>query len=566
MDSAVTPLLGQIQQAAQVYLKQQTVQPIDFEGYPNYLINGNRLDFEKQYFERRRQLAVLALAYQQQPQAEVKIMLERVIWEICNEFSWALPAHLPITGQTFGTASSQWIDLFAAETSEALAEIQSLLGSRLSPQINQRIDQEINRRIFEPFMARDWSWQHKANNWSAVIAGCLGLTTIFKLTKSDPKLPIILQRLDIAFETYLSSFGDDGACVEGVSYWAYGFGYYLYFAEKAAQVLGERHYLDNPKVKKIAAFPFLTMISATEYLPFSDYALSGLPSGLLCYCHEIFGVEVPEVTKVSDLDFDNCYRFAQLYRNLIWTKQIDQTKPKTTDFTHYFADVQWLNERDQSADFVFATKGGSNLESHNHLDLGHFIFGNQAQLFLTDLGAGEYTKDYFNDAKRYQYFVTSAASHSIPIINQVAQTAQPTAVTGDYQAALNQITYNLTTAYGSAAKLASFKRQFKIDTQSQWVQITDDFEFTETNNQVTECFITQIEPQCANGQVRLTNKFGTCLLNLDDFEVLQIIPVQYIDHYGKSAKAYRIQVDYQCSQQQQIVIELHLLNQKNEEV
>ena len=55
---------------------------------------------------------------------------------------------------------------------------------------------------------------------------------------------------------------------------------------------------------------------------------------------------------------------------------------------------------------------GSNQESHNHLDVGHFVLGTTEELFLTDLGAGEYTKEYFDENTRYHYFPAAAISHS----------------------------------------------------------------------------------------------------------------------------------------------------------
>ncbi|MCH4058014.1 MAG: heparinase II/III-family protein [Lactobacillaceae bacterium] len=560
MDKAVLPLVQQIHQASQEYIRDQVVQPLDFEGYPNYLENGNRLVFENQYFARRRQLAVLGLDYLLSPDEATKQMLERTIWEVCNEYTWALPAHLPVTGTTFGNASPRWLDLFAAETGETLAEIQSLVGESLSPMINQRIDLELNQRILAPLLDRDWSWQHKANNWSAVIAGAIGLTVMFKLPKDSPQLTAILSRLDIAFATYLGSFGDDGACVEGVSYWAYGFGYYLYFAEQAATVLGQQKYLDNPKVKQIAAFPYLTMINQTDYLPFSDYALSGLPSGLLCYCHQRFAVAVPAVKIVSDLDFDTCYRFAQLYRNLIWTKQIEQTQQNKAVLRYYFSDVQWLINRDQQADFVFAAKGGSNQESHNHLDLGHFILGTEWQLFLTDLGAGEYTKDYFNDDKRYQYFVTSAASHSIPIINGQPQPAMATKIQANYRDAESQLTYDLISAYPAAAKLTLFNRRFEFAASKRLVILEDQFAFQAADNEIVENFVTTIKPQINGNQVWLTNAKESCQLTITGAQQLQVLPVDFLNHDGQLARAYQIQARYKAQKNSEIKIIMQLLN------
>ncbi len=113
----------------------------------------------------------------------------------------------------------------------------------------------------------------------------------------------MIKRLDTAMQSYLNSFGEDGACVEGVGYWAYGFGYFLYYAQLLAEVLQEDTYLKQPKTRKIAAFPYYTMISPGHYVPFSDYSAIELPSGLVSYCYEHLGVAVPQLSGGQSVRF-----------------------------------------------------------------------------------------------------------------------------------------------------------------------------------------------------------------------------------------------------------------------
>lgn len=53
-----------------------------------------------------------------------------------------------------------------------------------------------------------------------------------------------------------------------------------------------------------------------------------------------------------------------------------------------------------------AFKGGNNDEPHNHNDIGSFLLTVEGEVFLTDLGCGEYTKEYFQPDTRYDICVT----------------------------------------------------------------------------------------------------------------------------------------------------------------
>lgn len=166
--------LQSIQKEAKAYVATATITPLPFDGYVSYLETGNRLVFETAYFARRRQLAILALAYMTTHEQETKKLLEQVIWEICNEYTWALPAHLPVEKNPFKQSSVWWIDLFTAETAQTLAEIMELMGAEFTLLTQNRIREEIDQRLFQPFEENHWNGKRKRTIGAASLVDALG--------------------------------------------------------------------------------------------------------------------------------------------------------------------------------------------------------------------------------------------------------------------------------------------------------------------------------------------------------------------------------------------------------
>ena len=106
------------------------------------------------------------------------------IWLICEESTWVLPAHN--NHQALPNINDEIIDLFQAETGALLAWSDYLLKSVLdqeSPLISQRIQDELQRRIIEPYLKNDYNWSRLANNWNTWInSNCL---TVFLLTEMN---------------------------------------------------------------------------------------------------------------------------------------------------------------------------------------------------------------------------------------------------------------------------------------------------------------------------------------------------------------------------------------------
>ena len=179
---------------------------LNYSAYRRFVFDGDRDTYEKPYFKRRRAMnlaAVLALIYPEREEYLVRLM--DLIYAVCDEYTWCLPAH-----QTeLGVNNNRHIDLFAAETGFCLSEIYTLLGDRLEPLIADRIRVEIDRRIVRSFLETRFFWEKVGSNWAAVCTGSVSCT--FMLMRPD-LCPSLEERFSAAMNYFLGGFGPDGVC------------------------------------------------------------------------------------------------------------------------------------------------------------------------------------------------------------------------------------------------------------------------------------------------------------------------------------------------------------------
>ena len=159
---------------------QEEIPLLSYSAYRRFVYDGDRDTYENPYFKRRRMmniLAVLALIYPEREEYLVKLM--DVIYAICDEYTWCLPAHQTELGKN----NNRHIDLFAAETGMCLSEIYTLLSDRLEPLIADRIRVEVDRRIIDSFLDTRFFWEKIGSNWAAVCMGSVSCT--FMLMRPD---------------------------------------------------------------------------------------------------------------------------------------------------------------------------------------------------------------------------------------------------------------------------------------------------------------------------------------------------------------------------------------------
>lgn len=485
-------LLKPIRAAAKTYLD-TPVESLPYTQYVSYYKTGNRTAYEAIYTEHRRRLNVFTAMVLSAEEEKWLLGLEDILWAICDEFTWALPAHVRGREQADMDEHMLTVDLFAAETAFALSEVYALLGERLAPLVRERVYREIKRRIIDPYMEQNLSWPK--NNWSAVCAGSVGSAML--LLGLEDTFERAKERLLHSMQDFLESYHDDGCCMEGVLYWGYGFGYFCFFAALVREYShGTVDLFKDEKVRRIASFRQKAFLHDDLIVPFAD-----APHNLNCHiglnhflAREYTEVTAPDERYEAILDDDTRYRFADFLRDFYWYDETQKPQQEKAE-TACWEEAQWYIRKEKG--FAFACKGGDNDEPHNHNDIGGFVLLDGRAFIIDDLGWSEYLYGYFTD-RRYEFLCTSSRGHSVPIVNGTYQ--QPGK---QYAAKLlehdeKSCTLELSGAY-DVGGLSALKRSFTVEKDG--VTLTDTV--SGENIQITERFVTRIEPTIEGNAVRI---------------------------------------------------------------
>ncbi len=451
---------------------------------------GDRNTYQKDFFRRQHRLftcAVYSLIY---PENEkVFELLQDTIFDICDMYAWALPAHMG----DLNTINQMELDLDACTMGMALALIKRLLGDRLHPLIIKRIDTEIDRRIVEPFLSQRWHWEFRENNWTTVCAGSVGCTLM--LNRPDV-FELVKDRLNHDMQTYIDAYGDDGVCTEGAGYWGYGFGYYVAYADMLRSFSnGQIDLLAGDKIKSIATFYQKMILDENVVVTYGDCGLGGKmtkDAGLVYKFKSIFG-DIYEFPPKSTIVY-GVHHFPFFLDTFICYNESYSGSDLSRNCEYFMANQGWYVKR--TPHYSFSCRGGSNGESHNHNDVGSFIFAHGDNQVLCDIGGRPYTRQYFENEYRYTYLETSSRGHNVPIINGKYQ--------GNFRGA------KAYTSFENGTVSIDFSEVYNLDELKSLVRhckcfdkrvrITDDYELDGT---FTERLISYIEPTIDAGKIEL---------------------------------------------------------------
>lgn len=541
-------------------LRGQRMPELTEELFSEFERNGSRLGYEAAYFGRRKFLSVFGLVCVMGHRAEDIGKLEEILREVCQEECWALPAHVDRKGNPGWRLT---VDLFASETAQTLAQLVTLLEGELSQPVAELVKREAEARVLAPFMASEApysGWERGSNNWNAVCCGNIGSTGLY-LLREGAERRALAERIAHALSYYLGGFGDDGACEEGLGYWAYGFTYFTLFARQLKDAYPDMDILAGKKAEAIACFQQKCYFQGGRTVSFSDgNCFEPYPMGLTCsLAYDFDSVRFPEPEFARRLGQDACWRWAGVYWDWYWTGKFleaaqgaeeaelkdggepvrkcigealrkdgseptqkcigeasrkDGSEPSWKDRQilarasgdcgdAVFADVQWAVFRGARGSAA-AVKGGHNGESHNHNDVGSFFYLADGEAFLDDLGCGEYTKDYFSD-KRYTVFCNRGESHNIPLIDGCDQCAGREYRAGSFsvpEKGTAQIRFE--EAYGKPC-LKRLERRIHLDEETGELSVTD-VAVADRAVEFKENLVTRLPAEVRDGQIVIRGK------------------------------------------------------------
>ena len=577
-----------------------------------YEQTGNRLKYEEVYFTRRKMLAVFGLKalLEKQEQgrvsAAVQEKLEEIMNSVCDEECWALPAHVDRRENNWQVT----VDLFAAETAQTLSELADRLMEEMPQQLHSRIVKNIEWRIFRPFFTSAVpyrGWENSEHNWNAVCAGSIGSACLHLMRNQKERLEQCLERICASLPHYISGFAQDGTCMEGLGYFTYGMTYFVNFARQLYEYSnGEKDLLrgewagfhagEEDKRAAMAAFQSKCYFADGRTVSFSDgNSRDKFRVGLSCALAECFpGAKLPNLSRAAGLMEDNCFRFAALKMDLFETQkylehrsggEVEESdhaggvyegtenaraKDVSAGADHagtavdgevqdnpvgacleILPDAQWCIGSSQSG-AGFACKGGRNNEPHNHNDVGHFLYEAQGEMLFTDLGAGEYTRDYFSE-KRYEILCNNSFGHSVPIIDGKGQCAGREHGCRDFQAHVLPgkdgeretaiVSMDLADAY-ELGLLDRLDRTVRFSLKDGSLEVTDRFVYPRgAVRRAVENLVTQIQPVVRDGQVVLQSGSVTGILQIEGIQAQETVTIEefsHSNHKGEEEKVYAV--------------------------
>ena len=493
--SAAKPIIAKVVENADKAIG-KSYAALRFSDYMMFSKSGDRKGYERYYFERRNDLSYISIAYWITEDEKYRSPLEDLVFHICDEFSWCIPAHSLIWDDSSANNILREVDLFQAETARLLTDIYVMVGERLHSLVRDRIEIEINRRIVDAFKYKEFHWLKPSckTNWAAVCAG--GVLAPLLTFGKDEEIEAILPSLYGAIEHFLEGFGDDGCCMEGCAYWNYGFGYFVIFARFILEyTAGKVNYFERKKVKNIATFMQRVRLGETRTVSFSDSLTDfSFSPGLFSYLKELY----PDVIKLPPLKYGTLVGNVYSVKELLWL-DTDYKEEYFEESLSYFENAEWYIKRYPK--YSFAAKAGHNAEPHNHNDIGSFqIVTADEKIPLTDLGCGVYNAFTFDPEYRYKMVQNASFGHSVPIINQKYQLHGVEYAAKNISATENSFSFDMEGAY-EVGLVKRLRRTFEL--LPDRIILCDRVEYSEATESVTERFVSTTKPEIGNGFIAI---------------------------------------------------------------
>ena len=461
--------------------------------FAEYKITGNRVNYEGICFEKRRQLAALVMAEIMEGKGRFIHQIIDGIGSFCEETWWGIPAHyskpIPLT-------ELQEVDLFNAETAGLIAWTRYMLEKQLdafSSALCQRIDGEIERRILQPAVERDYWWKTAGMNWNPWICSNW-LACVLICEKDEARKAEAIRQIRQATQAFIDAYPEDGGCDEGPGYWdraaasMFEIMRLLDFEPTGVRSQETGVMRQESKVSRMAAYAYKTYIGNDYCVCFADAhenkAVQQVnivyPFGLWLNDQTMreFGAWLGQrkqvLTNPAAL-FDKSGNFPTLGRELFFLRHIREfmaeqpREPLLKDV--WLPDLQIMTAR--RGNLYVAMKGGHNGESHNHNDVGSFIvYRNNGPLFI-DPAVGEYTAKTFGK-DRYDIWTMQSQYHNLPQINGTDQKDGKTFAAKVVSHKNGQLTLDIAGAYPAEADVKSWKRT--VTATKSGITVTEDFE------------------------------------------------------------------------------------------
>lgn len=500
--------------------------------FNEFKLNGNRSGYEANYFARRSKLTHLIIGEIVEQKGRFLPDLVNGLGLVLEESTWALPAHMYLqkAGEGLPDVNEPVIDLFVGQTAMVLAWTKLMMQAQLdsySPLLVKRIDQELERRVFDPYLERNDFWwmgfnNKRMNNWNIYVNTNVLISALLASNDTVARAKMVEKSVR-SVDKFLNAYPADGGCDEGPSYWGIAGGALVDYLDQLAIYSNQKLDFSKSKlVHSIAEYIYKVHIDQNYYVNFADAPLTARQDvGKIYRYGKLFNDEklvgfasyLNKQNKATEnFDMNNLHAF---FGSLALIGQFNNIAPLAPmPKTSWFPDLQVLAARQNSGTskgLFFAAKAGTNFESHNHNDVGNFILYKNGNPVIVDAGVGTYTKQTFS-ADRYRMWYMQSAWHNTPTVNGEMQKDGKGFFAKDvcYDNGGNLLIFSmdLATAYPKTALVSKWERKFTFNTDEGKLKLNESWQFKQIKKAAAMSFI-------VNGNVSIIDKGRLKLTSYD---------------------------------------------------
>lgn len=398
------------------------------------------------------------------------------LWAFLMHPTWTVSAHLP--NNDLPASARPVLDLASCEMAAVMAEMREGLKpwmDSVSGTLSDSVVYEIDRRVLTPYAEGFevwWDKRDRLNNWLGVCAGNILAACESLAAQGHPRPKARRRALEGLRLFFDAAFTEHGECDEGLGYWSYGVGQAVVGLSRLSRREMEAA-VDMDRFRLIADYPRRIHLHGDVFFSGNDGSLHGkAPMSFVPWLAEATQSDWlgQWAARSSAIDGRN---FPMLFRGLIGavggavaTAPAAEATPTRNETSQFLPDQQVaiLRHNTTRGQLIIALSGGHNAERHNHNDLGHFLVALDEQVIIPDLGAPQYTADFFGP-RRYSYLAASSRGHNCPLIDDVEQRPGREALgkilEWSEKAGEEKLILNLTSAYPPEAGLANWIRSLE---------------------------------------------------------------------------------------------------------
>ncbi len=481
--------------------------------YLEFERSGNRYVMQDIWSANR--MALGALLYAELAEGKGRFM-EQILngmWYYATTPSWVYSAHTPNqrSHRAIPDSADKLIDLGAGTLAQMLSYGLHFFEKdldKIDPVVCRDLRKALKREIFDSYLDDgedicNWwigntpNFQNgtydSVNNWNPWVNTNI-LISFLLVEQDNDTLHRFLKKSVASVDNFLNYVQSDGACEEGPSYWSHAAGKVWEYLQILYDASGGRfNLLGNERIRRMGEYTSRAYIGGKHYtLNFADAPACIRPSFSIVW---LYGkaVNSMEMQRFALLGLAGEKQFemprglgGEMWRDFCllqhWNEVrqvVDEANARVAQIgmTATLAELRkdvpaatWYDETEvcmvRTADnCYFGAKGGYNGESHNHNDVGTFVFFKDNEPLILDVGPTTYMRQTFTH-ERYSIWSMQAQWHNLPLINGVQEEAgrayHTSSATYKKNGSRHTLSLGLESAFPDEAACTSWKRTYQL--------------------------------------------------------------------------------------------------------